>query len=198
MRIVVAITGASGSLYGVRLVTRAVELGGQVDLIASPSANLVAKTELGYALDPKSGPFHDMLGAGAERVRRFNHKDVGAEPASGSAPIDGMTIIPCSMGTLARIAAGLSGNLVERAADVTLKERRPLVLVPRETPLNKIHLQNMTRLLDAGAVLLPAMPSFYKRPQTIQDLVDGVVDRALSFFFGNEAVRSKWNPEEDQ
>ncbi|MFH0944915.1 MAG: UbiX family flavin prenyltransferase [Planctomycetota bacterium] len=195
MRIVVAITGASGSLYGVRLVVRAVELGGLVDLIASPSAEQVARTELGYELDPKRGPFHAMLGARADQVRRFDHGEVGAEPASGSAPVNGMAIVPCSMGTLARIAAGLSGNLVERAADVTLKERRPLVLVPRETPLNRIHLQNMIRLLDAGAVLLPAMPSFYHQPETVQDLVDGVVDRALSFFFGSEAVRSKWNPE---
>jgi 4-hydroxy-3-polyprenylbenzoate decarboxylase len=197
MRIVVAITGASGTLYGVRLVLRAAGLGATVDLVVSKAAEQVARTELDHGLNPAEGRFRELLGDLAGQVRRFDVNDVGAEPASGSAPIDGMVIVPCSMGTIARIAAGLSETLIERAADVTMKEGRPLVLVPRETPLNRIHLQNLTRLLDAGATLLPAMPGFYTRPKSIEELVDGVVDRALACFFGSRAVRARWNPEAD-
>lgn len=191
-RLVVALTGASGALYGVRFMARALELGGAVDFIASEAGVRVAREELGCAPDPADERFARQLGGALERFRRLPVKDIGAEPASGSAPYAGMAIIPASMGTLARIAAGLASTLIERAADVTLKEGRPLVLVPRETPLNRIHLDNLLRLRDAGAVILPAMPAFYGRPASVEQLVDTVVDRALAFFFGPGAVRFPW------
>ncbi|MBI4879173.1 MAG: UbiX family flavin prenyltransferase [Planctomycetes bacterium] len=194
MRLVVAMTGASGALYGVRFVLRAVELGAQVDLVISAAGDLVARAELGFSPDPGEQPFADLLGAGARRVRRIPVDDCAADVASGSAAVSGMVVIPCSMGSLARIAAGTSQSLIERAADVTLKERRPLVLVPRETPLNRIHLRNMAAAAEAGAILLPAMPSFYAGERTIEDLVDTVVDRAAAIFFGGAALRAAWPP----
>ncbi len=194
VRIVTAITGASGALYGVRFVVRAAELGADVDLLVSTTGVRVVKEELGFDADPTRGEFRERLGAHAARVRRIPVADLGADIASGSVPVSGMAIIPCSMGCAGRIAAGTSGSLVERAADVTLKERRPLVIVPRETPFNRIHLANLLALADAGATIVPAMPAFYARPTTIDDLVDTVVDRALATFFGPDAVRSRWDP----
>ncbi len=194
MRLVTAITGASGALYGVRFVARAAELGADIDLLISPTGARVLKEELDLDADPARGALRERLGAAAGRVRRIPVNDLGADIASGSVPVDGMVIIPCSMGCAGRIAAGVSGSLVERAADVTLKERRPLILVPRETPLNRIHLQNLLTLSDAGATILPAMPAFYSRPATVDAVVDTVVDRALAVFFGPEAVRSRWRP----
>jgi 4-hydroxy-3-polyprenylbenzoate decarboxylase len=194
VRIVTAITGASGALYGLRFVARAAALGASVDLLVSAAGARVFHEELGCEPNPAAGPFAAALGAGAERVRRIPIADIGAECASGSVPYAGMAVVPCSMGTAGRIAAGTASNLIERAADVTLKERRPLVLVPRETPLNRIHLDALLRLTDAGAIVLPAMPAFYAGPRTIEDLVDTVVDRALAFFFGAEVVRSQWRP----
>src|SRR6185295_18101879 len=133
---------------------------------------------------------------GAERWDRsitvFDDGDRGATPASGSALSDGMVICPCSMGTLSAISVGASRSLVERAADVALKERRPLVLVPRETPLSAIHLQNMLRLSRAGAVVMPAAPGFYNRPTTIQELVDFVVARVLDQIGVEHSISKRW------
>jgi 4-hydroxy-3-polyprenylbenzoate decarboxylase len=126
------------------------------------------------------------------RVTVFDDGDRGARPASGSARAAGMVVCPCSMGTVAAIAAGTSRSLVERAADVALKERRPLVLVPRETPLSAIHLENMLRVTRAGAVVLPASPGFYHRPDTIAELVDFVVARVLDQFGVEHAVGRRW------
>lgn len=198
MRIVVAWTGASGAIYAERFLVRAAELGAEIDLLVSRAGVRVAVEELGYDPDPARGPLAERLGEDRARVRRVPPSDIGAECASGSVEIEGMAIIPCSMGTLARIANGVAGTLIERAADVTLKERRPLVMVPRETPLNRIHVRNMLRMTEAGAVLVPAMPGFYHRPRSIDDLVDSVVDRALSFFFGNEVIRRRWSPRGDR
>jgi flavin prenyltransferase len=135
------------------------------------------------------------------RVQLFDALDRGATPASGSAPSRGMVICPCSMGTLASIAAGVSRNLVERAADVALKERRPLVLVPRETPLSLVHLRNMTALTEAGATILPAAPGFYHRPRSVDDLVDFVVARILDHLGISHAIGRRWTagepPRED-
>ncbi len=194
MRIVTAITGASGATYGVRFVARAAELGAEIDLVVSSAGQRVAVDELGGRIDPESGPLSELLGEDAARVRTVPAADIGAEAASGSVPIDGMAIVPCTMGTVGRIATGIASNLIERAADVALKERRTLVVVPRETPLHRIHLVNLTALVDAGAIVLPAMPGFYSGPTTVERLVDGVVDRALSFFFGPEVIRDRWNP----
>lgn len=199
-RLVIAITGASGAAYGERAVLRAAAppFDAEIELLVSAAGQRVAQDELGYALDPASGPFAAKLGAASARVKRIPVADIGAEAASGSIPFDGMIVIPCSMGTLGRIAHGFASNLIERAADVMLKERRKLVLVPRETPFNRIHLENMLRLDAAGAYIVPAMPAFYAKPQSIEDLVDSVVDRALSFFFGAHAIRSRWIPEKDR
>jgi 4-hydroxy-3-polyprenylbenzoate decarboxylase len=125
-------------------------------------------------------------------VKVFDDADRGAGPASGSAKTAGMVVCPCSMGTLASIAAGTSRSLVERAADVTLKERRPLVLVPRETPLSAIHLENMLRLTRAGAVILPASPGFYNRPARIEDLVDFIVARVLDHLGVENTLAPRW------
>ena len=195
MRIVTAITGASGALYGARFVARAAALGASIDLVVSAAGQRVAHDELGYAFDPRQGDFAALLGDDAARVHKVSVSDIGAEAASGSVAIDGMVIVPCSMGTVGRIASGVSSNLIERAADVTLKERRPLVVVPRETPLDRIHLVNLTALIDAGAIVLPAMPAFYGGANTMDALVDTVVDRVLASFFGPESIRHPWVPE---
>src|SRR5688572_28877146 len=126
------------------------------------------------------------------RVQVFDPDDRGATPASGSAPSAGIVVCPCSMGTLASIAAGTSRNLVERAADVALKERRPLILVPRETPLSLIHLENMTRLTRAGATIMPAAPGFYHRPRSIDDMVDFVVARILDHLGVEHRLGKRW------
>jgi flavin prenyltransferase len=194
VRIVVAITGASGAAYGVRFVERAAAAGATIDLIVSTAGARVAREELDLDLDPAKGRFRERLGEHAARVTRIPLNDIGAECASGSVPIDGMAVVPCSMGTLGRIAGGMAQNLIERAADVQLKERRPLVLVPREAPLNRIHLENLLRAHDAGAIVLPAMPAFYAGAASVADLVDTVVDRALAVFFGPTAIRSRWVP----
>jgi 4-hydroxy-3-polyprenylbenzoate decarboxylase len=132
------------------------------------------------------------------RVEMYDSLDRGATPASGSAPSAGMVVCPCSMGTLASIAAGTSRNLVERAADVALKERRPLILVPRETPLSLIHLENMTRLTRAGATILPAAPGFYHKPKSIDDLVDFVVARILDHLEVEHTVGRRWKSGEER
>ena len=194
MKIIVAMTGASGAMYGVRFLARAAELGADVELLVTSAGTRVGREELGVELDPAKDGFRALLGEAGDRVTRVPTQDIGAACASGSVEYAGMAVIPCSMGTVARIAAGTSSNLVERAADVTLKERRPLVVVPRETPLNRVHLKNLLELHDAGGVVLPAMPSFYHRPDTVDELIDTVVDRALSFFFGPDAIRKPWSP----
>lgn len=185
-RIVVAITGASGSVYGVRLLQ--VLLASEIDvhLTVSPAATRVFEAELGIHLDLDHFDIDQLLKSFAvdqadfQRVGTLtyhSYKDYSAGIASGSFATDGMVICPCSMGTLGSIANGLSTNLVHRAADVHLKERRKLIVVPRETPLGSIQLGNMKVLSDAGAVIMPAMPGFYHEPQTILDLVDFIVVR---------------------
>lgn len=179
-RIVAALTGASGAIYALRLVKALAETGATIDLIASHAALLVAEEELG--LSPTQ--FQETLaalcqpGPGA-RLHIHDVEDFTAAPASGSCPIDAMVVVPCSMATLAAIATGCGTNLIHRAADVTLKERRPLILVPREMPLSLIHLKNMTAATEAGATILPASPAFYSRPETIEALADTVVARIL-------------------
>jgi len=200
--IVVAITGASGAAYAVRLIDVLLAGGYHIHLVISPAAASVFATELGITLDLKQfdisqfdhvPPGKSLIRAGGvgghgssifvdnEIVRgtlTYHHyRDFSAGIASGSFLTAGMVICPCSMGTLASVANGLSANLIHRAADVHLKERRKLILVPRETPLGSIQLQNMKTLADAGATILPAMPGFYHQPATIQDLIDFIVGR---------------------
>ncbi|MDY3555348.1 flavin prenyltransferase UbiX [Gemmata sp. JC717] len=182
--LVVAFTGASGSPYGLRLVEVLLRAGRTVHLTISPAAVEVLETESGrtIALAPDAfapaallGPRGD--GLDLSRLRYHHFRDFRAGIASGSFLTGGMVICPCSLGTLAAVAHGVSENLIHRAADVHLKERRKLVLVPRETPLGLIALRNMVTVTEAGAVVLPAMPAFYTRPERIEDMVDFVVGR---------------------
>ena len=189
--VVLAITGASGGPYAVRLLEALIAAGRPVWLMVSAHGWRLLHTEC--ELDTV-----DALRAriGAERwdehVTVYDTSDRGARPASGSARWAGMIVCPCSMGTLSALAAGSSRSLVERAGDVALKERRPLVLVPRETPLSAIHLENMLRLTRAGAVVLPAMPGFYHRPRAIGDLVDFVVARVLDHVGVAHRLGHRW------
>lgn len=176
--LVLAITGASGAPYAVRLLQALVAAGQPTWLIVSDHGFRLLETESGLA---SIEGLRERVGASAwdAHVRVFDDRDRGALPASGSVRTRGMVICPCSMGTVAAIAAGTSRSLVERAADVALKERRKLIVVPRETPYSDIHLENMLRLTRAGAVVLPASPGFYHRPQRIEELIDFVVGRIL-------------------
>ncbi len=192
----VALTGASGLAYGLRLIDCLVDAGKNVTVLASQTAHLVAKQELGLTLPPRAGElekfFHARYPASAGRLRVFGREDWLAPLASGSNPPAGMAICPCSMGSLAAIAQGLAGNLIERAADVCLKEGRKLVLVPRETPFSALHLENMLRLARIGAVILPANPGFYHQPASVADLVDFIVARILDQFGVPHRLTARW------
>lgn len=191
-RLVVAITGASGAIYGVRFLQQAASVYERVYVMWTEQAGQVLDTELGITLDPESPSVERLLGMASPNVVLLDKKDYFTPPASGSFRHDGMVIVPCSMGTAGRIASGVSDDLVTRAADVCLKERRKLVLVPRETPWSLLHLQNLTRLTEAGAVVLPACPSFYNDPQTVDDLVDTVVARILQQLGVEQKVVPQW------
>ena len=198
--ICLALTGASGMPYGLRLLDCLLAAGCKVQLLYSQAAQVVARQEM--AVDLPSRPSE----AKATLLARFPHADPDklavygreewfAPVASGSNPPDVMIICPCSMGTLAAIAQGLADNLIERAADVVLKEGRKLVLVPRETPFSAIHLENMLRLSRVGAVILPPSPGFYQHPQSVQDIVDFVVARALDQIGVPHALMQRWGEE---
>jgi flavin prenyltransferase len=182
-----AMTGASGAPYAVRLL--------EVLNHARVPVNLVI-SDTGWRLLDEELDIKDEAGLVARTgdwslVKRFSDKDRGATPASGSAPSRGMVVCPCSMGTLASIAQGTTRSLIERAADVCLKERRTLILVPRETPYSMIHLENMLRLTQAGALVLPASPGFYHRPKGMEDLIDFVVGR-IAAHLGVEGIGPRW------
>ena len=189
--IVMAITGASGAPYAVRLLHALADAGQPVWLIVSAHGWRLLQCESGIG-DLVSLRAHVGEDAWDANVTVFDDNDRGATPASGSAKVKGMVIVPCSMGTIASIAAGTSRSLVERAADVALKERRTLVVVPRETPLSRIHLENMLRLTDAGAVVLPASPGFYHQPERIDQLVDFVVQRILDQLQVDVDIAPRW------
>jgi len=195
--VVVAVTGASGAPYAVRLVQALAAASRPTWLVVSSHGWRLLDTESGIK---SMGALREAVGGVIwdPWVTTFDDGDRGARPASGSARTAGMVICPCSMGTLASVAAGTSRSLVERAADVTLKERRPLVLVPRETPLSAIHLENMLRVTRAGATVLPAAPGFYHRPRTIDELVDFVVARILDHLPVEHAVGRRWGEGEEE
>jgi 4-hydroxy-3-polyprenylbenzoate decarboxylase len=189
----VGITGASGAIYGVRLVRALVKSGEKVHVALTPAARRVLAHENVLEVDPER-PDPERL-FGEEGIELHPLDAVDAPPASGSYGLRAAIVAPCSMGTAARIAAGLSSNLIERAADVALKEGRPLVLVPRETPLSRLHLDTLSRLAWAGATILPASPGFYHRPRTVEDLVDHVVLKILDQIgVPNDLVR-RWGSE---
>jgi 4-hydroxy-3-polyprenylbenzoate decarboxylase len=213
---IVGVTGGSGAPYARRLLQALLGMGHGVKLVASASGEKVMEVEEGLRLGGtvaekerqwkaflqvspsllKGGgrpnpltPFSEVEG---ENLELFAPHDVGASIASGSYPSKAMVIVPCSMGTLGRIAAGASSNLVERAADVMLKERRQLILAPRETPLSRIHLRNMLTVTEAGAEVLPAMPGFYHHPKSVDDLVDFIVGRILDRLGLESALVKRW------
>ena len=197
--LVLAVTGASGSPYAVRLLEQFLRAGRTVHLTISPAAVEVFDREIGrpIALDPAAFDPGSFLGPVAaeldlSRIRYHHFRNFQAGIASGSFLTGGMVVCPCSMGTVASIAHGVSENLIHRAADVHLKERRKLVLVPRETPLGLISLKNLVTVAEAGAVVMPAMPAYYTRPQTVQDMVDFIVGRVCDQFGVEHRLFERW------
>jgi len=198
--VALAFTGASGMPYGVRLLECLIRSGVRVYLLYSQVSQIVARQEMDLALPGRAKDaetfFAERFGAAPGQLRAFGREEWFAPVASGSNPPDAMVVCPCSMGTLAAIAQGLSDNLIERAADVMLKESRRLILVPRETPFSVIHLENMLRLARAGAVVLPANPGFYHHPQRVEDLVDFVVARVLDQLRIAHTLMPRWGAQD--
>jgi 4-hydroxy-3-polyprenylbenzoate decarboxylase len=195
-----ALTGASGMPYGLRLLECLLQAGCRVQLLYSQAAQIVARQEMNFELpsrpaDAKAALISRFPAVDRDKLQVFGREEWFAPVASGSNPPDAMIVCPCSMGTLAGIAQGLSDNLIERAADVVLKEGRKLVIVPRETPFSAIHLENMLRLNRAGAVILPPSPGFYHHPQSVQDIVDFVVARVLDQIRVPHQLMQRWGEE---
>ncbi|MBA0901471.1 MAG: UbiX family flavin prenyltransferase [Candidatus Nitrotoga sp.] len=194
--IVLALTGASGLPYAMRLLECLLQGGQRVHLVYSQAAQIVAKQELDFVFPSRPQDAEivllERLGKFSGELRVFGRDDWFAPMASGSNPGDAMVICPCTMGTLAAVSTGLSDDLITRAADVMLKEGRPLILVPRETPLSAIHLENMLRLSRAGATILPPNPGFYYHPKSVQDLVDFVVARILDHLGVDHNLVERW------
>ncbi len=193
--VVVGITGASGTIYGIRLVQTLLESGREVHLVISEPARLVIKEEQGIVLKSLTRREHleELFGSYPQaRLSAFSFKDFTAPIASGSYPVEGMVIVPCSMGTLGAVASGLSQNLIHRAADCVLKEGRRLVIVPRETPLSAIHLENMLKLAKLGVRVVPAMPAFYSGAKTLNEMVDFLVGKILDQLEIPHALYPRW------
>ena len=194
--VTVALTGASGAQYGLRLIDCLVAARHQVLVLISKAAHMVIATETDESLpsNPErlSEALRERSGAAPGQIRCFGREDWMAPVASGSGAPSAMVICPCSTGTLSAVATGASNNLIERAADVALKERRQLILVPRETPFSAIHLEHMLTLTRMGAVILPAAPGFYHRPQTLDDMIDFIVARILNQLGIAHALMPRW------
>lgn len=194
---IVGITGASGTIYAKRLIEMLLDNGHTVFLCITPAGKLVAETEAGWKLDRNASVdgtqkyLRGMFKCG-ENLYYYDTREIGAAIASGSFRADGMVIVPCSMGTLASISQGISSNLLERSADVILKERIPLVVVAREAPYNQIHLKNMLRLSECGGIIMPASPGFYMHPGTIDELVDFFVIRILDQLGVHIGIEDRW------
>ena len=193
---VVAITGASGAIYGLRLIQELLDRGDDVVVLISPSGFLVLGHETGLRLKGDRFEIEKWLkkyfGRSKGRINYYPADDISSFLSSGSSFVRDMVVCPCSMGTLARISCGISGNLIERAADVVLKEKGRLILVPRETPFNQIHLENMLRLSKAGAHIIPAMPGFYHQPKKVEDLVDFMVGKVLDAMGVENRLYERW------
>jgi flavin prenyltransferase len=195
--ITLAFTGASGLPYGMRLLECLLHTTGMhVHLVYSQAAQMVAKQEMDFVLPnrPQDAEIflNERLGKFSGELRVFGIQDWYAPMASGSNPGDAMVICPCTMGTLGKIAGGISDDLIARAADVMLKEKRPLILVPREMPFSSIHLENMLKLSQAGAVIMPPNPGFYHHPQNVKDIVDFVVARILDHLGVEQTLMKPW------
>lgn len=198
-RIGLAITGASGSVYGLRVLEELLRAPGvEVHLTLSAAARKVLAVEHGIAVDLERFDARALGVKPGKRLVYHHHEDVSAPPASGSFRLAALAVVPCSMGCAGRIAHGISGDLVERAADVMLKERRPLVLVPRETPLSAIHLENLAALARHGATVLPAAPGFYGKPKSVEDLVDFIVARVLDHLDVPHKLGPRWGEKREQ
>ena len=194
-RLTLAITGASGAVYA-REMLQALEADarvGRVQLIPSENSLRVMAEELG--LSGRSQVLEVLLPGGSAKTRLLSDADIGASVASGSSPSDGMVVLPCSMGTLAGVAHGMASSLIERAADVCLKERRPLILCVRETPFNRIHLRNMTLAAEAGATIFPAIPTLYNQPQSTTEMARQFVERVLAHMGLPQPGTYEWRPE---
>lgn len=195
-RLIVAMTGASGAAYGLRLIERLGQADAEQHLLISDAARVVLRQEMDIVLpdaaEDVSVYLANKLEIPVDRLKSYALKDWFSPAASGSSGIEAMAIVPCSMGTMARIATGASDNLIERAADVMLKERGRLVLMPRETPLSSIHLEHMLKLSNMGVHIIPAMPGFYHRPQSIEELVDFMVDRVLAHLGMDPKGMQRW------
>jgi 4-hydroxy-3-polyprenylbenzoate decarboxylase len=191
-KLVVGVTGASGAIYAQRFLREAARVFDEIMLVMSEQAIQVAATELGIA--PRRDPFstRDWLGEDVPQIRLLEERNFFTPPASGSFRHDGMVIVPCSMGTIGRVANGISSDLLTRAADVCLKEGRKLILVPREMPYNLIMLRNMTSLAEAGATILPASPAWYNAPHSLEDLADTVVARILQNLGVEQTLMKQW------
>ncbi len=194
--VTLALSGASGMAYGLRLLECLLAADLDVNLLVSQAAHLVAKQELGVALPARACDLESQLADSLDtrdgQLRVFGREDWNAPVASGSNPADAMVVCPCSMGTLAAIAHGMSDNLIERAADVMLKEQKQLILVPREAPFSTLHLENMLKLSRMNAVILPANPGFYHRPQSVEDIIDFIVARILDQLGIEHALMARW------
>ncbi len=194
--VTLALTGASGMAYGLRLLECLLHADLRVNLLVSQAAHIVAKQELGVSLPARAGDLEKQLnnsmGTREGQLRVYGRDDWNAPVASGSNAADAMVVCPCSMGTLAAITHGMSDNLIERAADVMLKENRRLILVPRETPFSLLHLENMLALARMGAVILPANPGFYHLPQSIEAVIDFIVARILDQLGVQHELMVRW------
>lgn len=198
-RFAVCFSGGSGIAYGLRLVEVLLTSGHEVHLTATSAAQKVLVHEAGLGAQLAREGLAGLFAADLRQRLHVHALDaVAAAPASGSARIAATIIVPCSMGTLARVAHGFSSNLVERAADVAVKEGRPLVVVPRETPLSVVHLENMLKLAKLGVIVLPAMPGFYHRPRQVADLVDFVVAKVLDRLGIEHALVPRWQTPRDE
>ncbi len=197
--IVVAITGASGAIYGLRLTEELLRAEERVTLLLTKSGLDVLRYETGLEWEGSTSVRKELMRDyfGSHKLDHYAETDLFAPVSSGSSAPRAVVIAPCSMGTAGRIAAGVSDNLIERVADVALKERRDLILVPRETPFNAIHLENLLRLSHAGAAILPAMPAFYHRPKQIEDLVDFVVGKILDGLKIEHHLFQRWGDDKD-
>ena len=201
-RIVLGVTGASGAIYAVRTARALLLAGCEVDLVVSTFGQRLLRDETGLDLEEETLPEFlartEGLTSATGRVVRYEENDLGAPISSGSYPALGMVVVPCSTKTLSGIAHGSSLNLIERAADVTLKERRPLVVVPREAPLNLLHLRSMVALTEAGGIVIPAAPAFYQKPETFEDLGDFIAGRILTVLGIPQRLFTPWGMEPEE
>ena len=201
MSFVIGISGGSGTPYALRLLEVLLDTGHAIKVVVSPAGEKVLELECGVRLQGDLMDKQEQLRQALQIDRAevplemFDHKNLAAPVSSGSYPVDGTVIVPCSMGTMGRIANGISNDLISRMADVALKERRRLIVVPRETPLSEIHLRNMLTVTQAGGTVLPAMPAYYHKPKSIADMVDMITSRILDHLGVDNDIFARWKGE---